>query len=95
MSRMRFAVSGAVALLIIVAALVYTRQATAEEQAKPTAQAQTIQGLNAKADANFACNCSGGGITAGMAVLHCTCGTATCMAVRSTATPGDVAVSCK
>jgi hypothetical protein len=41
-----------------------------------------------------ACNCTGGNVTGGMAVIHCTCGPANCIAVRSTAAPGNVSTSC-
>ena len=49
----------------------------------------------AQAGADASCKCTSGGITEGMAVIHCTCGINSCVAVRSTAAPGSVAVSCK
>ena len=89
MSRMRIVVPGVVVLLIVLAVSLYTRQTTVEAQAQPQTQA-----LNIKPDANFACTCTSGGILQGMAILQCACGTTSCLAVRSTANPGDTSVSC-
>ena len=43
------------------------------------------------------CNCSGGQITAGVAIIHCQCnpGNLSCIVARSTAATGNVATSCK
>lgn len=87
MFKMRIVVSVLLTLMIVlIGSLVYALQT-------PAAQAQRSRG--AQPDAKFGCTCTGGGITSGMAILHCTCGTATCLAVRSSASNGDVAVSCK
>lgn len=88
MSRVRIVASVVATLIILlVGSLVYALQTT------PAAQAQRSRG--AQPDAKFGCTCTTGGISAGMAILHCTCGNATCLAVRSSASTGEVAVSCK
>ena len=93
MSKMRIVVSVLVTvILVLVGSLVYALQAPATQTQGQT-QAQRGRGL--QPDPKFGCTCTTGGITAGMAILHCTCGNANCLAIRSNTSTGDVAVSCK
>ena len=57
-------------------------------QQKPTPPAST---------GTDACSCSGGNVTAGVAIIHCTCqpGNLSCLVARSVAAPGHVSTSCK
>ena len=95
MSKMRIVVSVLVTvILVLVGSLVYALQAPAT-QPQTQGQTQAQRGRALQADPKFGCTCTTGGITAGMAILHCTCGNANCLAIRSNTSTGDVAVSCK